>query len=300
MTVPPSLSTIPQGLVSGIIAGEVVLFVGSGLSAMAGLPLWSQTRDRLVDEIVATGMRTEDEVTIYRKWEPRDAGSALLDDKMLPPVERSRFFLREFCAGAPTRAHDLVAELGIRQVVTTNWDTLVESALDGVLDEAPASMPWQRRCFASFTWRDDIHLAAAERGDLGAWVFHLHGVFYRHDTIIWKQRDYDEIENNKIIMEFLKGILQNKTICFLGFGLQDEDLELALRSARFERVASRRTHYAIVPETHSRIDFIRDELGIAPIRYPVDAASPQPHREGIETTLEALRDALLARKGLAP
>lgn len=280
---------IPRGLVNSILSNEAVLWVGSGLSAMAGLPLWDQTRDLLIDEIAMAGTRTADELEMYRNWKPRDAGSILLNDRNLPAVQRARFFLRIFCKETLTRSHLALRDLGIRQVVTTNWDTLLEAAMDTILHTPPPDLPWQRRCFASFTWRDDIHLAAAERGDLAAWIFHIHGTFYRYDTIIWKQNDYDEIENSPAIKSFLAHLLQHRALLFIGFGMHDEDLDRALRSARFQRAATRRLHYAVLPETHESLEALQ-ENNIVPIVYRVDTTSPEPHRKGLEDVLVMLAD----------
>uniref|UniRef100_A0A9E8CN93 SIR2 family protein n=1 Tax=Bosea sp. NBC_00436 TaxID=2969620 RepID=A0A9E8CN93_9HYPH len=128
--------------------GVFAVLVGSGLSRSAGIPTgWEVTLD-LVRQLAA--MQGEDPTTDPEAWYADRYGqapgySALLDALAKTPSERRAilhsFFEptddeREQGLKLPTRAHraiaDLVAKGYIRVIVTTNFDRLMEMALQDV------------------------------------------------------------------------------------------------------------------------------------------------------------------------
>ena len=120
---------LPDSLVEAVRDHKCILFLGSGLSAMAGYPNWSQLIDRLV---------TEAKRRPNARLEGLEAIEARQDYFMLAEFARTtlgsaeyvRLLKQELARPVPpTDAHRLIAATDYRGVITTNYDRLLE--IDG-------------------------------------------------------------------------------------------------------------------------------------------------------------------------
>ena len=115
----------PPALLQALRDGECVLFIGSGLSSGAGLPSWSNLVRLLADKMHLAGQSEDldyflDVAQVYRQKPDRD------EKDQLPQVVRQQF---GGAKGTPTLAHYLLMSLGVRYVITTNYDSLLERTL---------------------------------------------------------------------------------------------------------------------------------------------------------------------------
>jgi hypothetical protein len=122
---------IPAGLRQSYGAGRCAVLVGAGASKGAGLPLWGELLNKMIDSAVAHNLITKEREAEYRKLATEKdkflmVASGLKDDL------RSHFdqFIEEtFVAPKPqpTPLHEaLVALDKLQFVLTTNYDTLLE------------------------------------------------------------------------------------------------------------------------------------------------------------------------------
>ena len=120
--------------------GTYAFFLGSGISSMAGVPtgtkLLELTKEKLY--MMDKTLKTIDNAENFQKWlELKDINdidySKLLE--MFPSEEDRRIFLEQFFSDVkPTESHVTVAKMVekglIKVIITTNFDRLMESALD--------------------------------------------------------------------------------------------------------------------------------------------------------------------------
>jgi hypothetical protein len=122
--------------------GVYALLVGSGLSRSAGVPTGWDITIGLIKEVAALdGVTEHDDWAVWfrRKYGKDPSYSEILDTLATTPSERHAILHRYIdptagdVARRPTKAHQAIAQLvvdgGIRVIVTTNFDRLIENAL---------------------------------------------------------------------------------------------------------------------------------------------------------------------------
>ena len=148
-------------------SGELALFVGAGVSMAAGLPLWealiSAVADRYgvdLDDVPSA----LDQAELLRRELGEDFGAAVVRETS--SVDRYAI------------THSLLAALGCREIVTTNYDTLYERAARDVegTDAVPA-LPYEEPRSGS-PWVLKMH------GDVGdpAGIVLTRSDFVRYDS----------------------------------------------------------------------------------------------------------------------
>jgi len=200
--------------------GRLVLFVGAGVSAGAGLPQWTTLLERLAAKLDLPRQELEslgalDRATVIAtalESQHESVGDAVA---------------AQIPAGPYSLAHSLIAMLPVTEVITTNYDQRLE---DAAVD-----------CGRPFTVLDSAPLAGAER-----WLLKLHGsVTKRHrDEIVLTREDYLGYGQRRAALRgIVQAMLITRHMLFVGFGMSDDnfhaiahDVRQALRSG--ERDAS--------------------------------------------------------------
>jgi hypothetical protein len=230
------------------VNGQLVLFIGSGVSAGAGLPTWQELIERLavqahIDSAILKGFLKKDlrdQATILeRRWE-RECGVSLRD-ALAEQLHTNRYAL----------AHGLLASLSAKEAVTTNFDTLFEKASQGAGKELAV-------------------LPANPQETAGRWLLKLHGTVDEPATIIFTRSDFLEMpRQHRALMGLVQGLLMMRHLLFVGYSLTDEDFhELIheLRTARGNNVASI-VRGTVLTLRHDKLDqeLWADDLGIVPM-----------------------------------
>jgi hypothetical protein len=190
---------VPPALVRAVRDRECVVFVGAGMSTGAGMPTWRA----LVEQLRLDDADAADFLAIAQAYRERHAAHGR------PP-------LRELVAAlfgdrpgrVPTLAHYLVASLEASNVITTNYDHLIEDAL------AAQRIEYHRVV-------ETAHVpATGTRAHVN--VVKLHGDAERGDDIVLSTADYDRFfEKRPAFALLLSGLLLNQTFLFLGYSLTD-------------------------------------------------------------------------------
>jgi hypothetical protein len=148
-------------------AGELVPFMGAGVSTSAGLPL----RKGLVEQLLAQVTLPAEEHASFRKLHVMDQAHVL---RQLFTEEKKNFaeaVATHMSADRYGLAPVLLAALPTTETVTLNYDTLYEQACSDLCREI-AILP-------------DEAVRPGER-----WLLKLHGTITRPDTIVLTREDY--------------------------------------------------------------------------------------------------------------
>jgi hypothetical protein len=201
---PRAFSPPPAKLVSAIRRRECAFFIGSGMSAGANLPSWKTLIGRLAADL---GLQPPDNPDLeyfldLAQWHRESSAGERLEDIV------AELFDTRALGRRPTLAHYLMLALPVRQVITTNYDGLIEQTFEAL----------RRRYFKV------VHQAeVAETGRTdGTAVVKLHGDAQSPDHIVLSRDDYDGFFTRRPAMAaLLEGLLLNHTFLFIGYSLRD-------------------------------------------------------------------------------
>lgn len=239
----PGVTGLLQGFGSAAEFRDAALFVGAGLSTAAGFPDWGQLLEPLlvplglsVDQSTAResqrGYVGDFPLAAEYIAAGTDAGRAGLDRAVLDAMHLP---LR------PTVSHELIAELPVGEIWTTNYDRLIEQADPDSLvirndsDWRAAVEPGRRRIVK-------MHGSIADEGD--SWA----------EPPVITRTDYERYEERfPVTAQRLRATFLTMPMLFLGFSFSDPNVELLLRLAR--TVTRGPGHFAVLrrpPEGPSR------------------------------------------------
>ncbi len=212
----PDQLLLATELAEKAMRGDLVLFLGAGVSRGAGLPDWQGLLRELMEqagmsahEASATAdLSVLDQARIVQrrlKRQGRELGSALVE----------RFGVEQYGL-----VHGQLASLSVRETVTTNYDPLFETASRACGHEV-AVLPYSP-------------VSGCTR-----WLLKLHGCVHHPEDIVLTREDYLRYSNNRAALAgIVQTLLLTKHMLFVGFSLQDDNF---LRIVDDVRRALRRT-----------------------------------------------------------
>lgn len=267
---------IPPGLIQAIAQNRVILFAGSGLSATANAPLWARVAEDLIQLAEEQGLVDKTQSAELRQERDLRIVADHLLEKFAAP-DRARFFRDKFSSVAVGPIHKILSDLGIRRIITTNWDCMAEAIIEPFAIQHDPSKPWQNRWTTSFTQskHDSALIDAARKGDIDTWVFHVHGVYYRPETIVWESSKFTDFLENHYSSTFLAEMLRDNVILYLGYSMEDSDFQQITETIARRQKGSLERHYAVMPNVpRTRKDALMRK-GITAVSYSIPA-DPQP------------------------
>ncbi len=208
---PEPLEEHAQRLAEVAARGDLVPFIGAGVSAAAGLPAWwdllervADAGDLLADEERRGGQRRDTLRESLRGLGALDAAELL---RAVLGTDAVETVVRELDADRHSLAHGLLASLLPRRAVTTNYDRLYELASGRPLADRGglAVLPWDA--------------ADLER----SWLVKLHGDVGHPDSIVLSRGDvigYDL--TRKPLASLLQAQMLTGHLLFVGSSLQDD------------------------------------------------------------------------------
>jgi len=259
-----------DALAGEIIKGDVVLFIGAGVSVGAGLPSWEDLTRRLASEIgyevPPKGQRIETEVftKVPQYFENRHGRHELIS-RVVELIDTTGI--------KPTKNHQVLARLPIQTWVTTNWDDLLEKTLD----EAG------RRC-RIIVGGQTLPYQTAEAVSL----VKMHGDQRQPDTIIITQEDYYSYSRRYPLVRLkLAALLLDKAFLFVGYRLGDPDFNQLRAEIGFYLKEHQRYAYAIFADVD---EFTKEDLEHSFIH--VISTNPR-EGENTSTALERVLESLV-------
>lgn len=275
--------TLPDELIQEISRENCVAYIGSGLSAGAGLPLWKRLLELMVEWCKSRGIKLPSQKELKKLF--RENKFLLLADILTKRMGEGEYhdflvsiFRREGLT--PTENHNLLPEIPFVSILTSNYDKLIESAYTTFNNGVSPHV---------FTQLDRSEMARALRSK----EFHIlktHGDIDRLESLVLTFSDYRSLMYaNEAYKLYLQNIFTSKTILFLGFSLTDPDLMGLLDGVREIFGDDTPRHYALMDVTNlstSEQEHFRDNYGIRIIGYRPSAPS---HPEVTEFLKELIR-----------
>ncbi len=177
--------------------GQLALFVGAGVSIPAGLPSWDDLIKELSDgrlEAKESTLSALDQAQLIElRTEPGELGRRVADI-----VQRAK---------RPSLAHTLLASLGSKEVVTTNYDQLYESAVATVDGRELAVIPWQS--------------GGTER----PWWLKIHGDVDDPDHIVLTRQHFVRFDaQTRPAGAILQALLMTRHLLIVGVSLNDDNI----------------------------------------------------------------------------
>lgn len=204
---------------------EIAAFIGAGLSVPAGFPTWAELPKEPAREIKLDVEKELDLVNLAQYYSNARQRSSI-DDLIKDSFSKLK---------KPTKNHTLLAQLPISTFWTTNYDKLLEKAL-----EANNKIP--------FVKTKDEQLRGTN-GNFDAVVYKLHGDVDSPEDAVITRSDYEEFGYNKrkLFREVLEGDLLTKTFIILGFSFSDPNFNYIIGRLRVLLEESKtRKHYCIM------------------------------------------------------
>src|SRR6266567_1642293 len=198
-----------------------------------------------------------------------------------------------------TKVHENLFELPIHRFITSNYDTVLESILTWKHAQTEETFKkfTQKKGFKdlraeflrakAFTQKDHdsdklARFAAGVSQDSRNMVFHCHGWHEDAKTMIVTEEDYKEQylgeRHGGAFRQTLELLVGSHPILFLGFGMNDPDLLMALRSlsAQEPHLRAQRSLFAVLPEAEAKgkdaMDRLYDQFGVHVIGFSVTDA----------------------------
>jgi len=203
---------------------NAAVFVGAGLSKAAGYVDWPALMSPIAAELGLDAAKETDLVTLAQFHLNVNAGNRHQLNQLL--VDRFTDL------PTPTKNHTLLARLPIQTYWTTNYDRLIEKALEAS----------GRRVDAKYTKEQ---LATTRRGR-DAVVYKMHGDIEHPDQAVLSKDDYERYnDTHGPFVTALSGDLVEKTFLFLGFSFNDPNLDFILSRIRTRFATHQRQHYCL-------------------------------------------------------
>lgn len=205
----PEIYRAVRELAGQALLRRLVLFVGAGVSSGAGLPDW----DQLILKMAAEAGDAIDSERL-EVMDSRDQAQVLMAH--FGEEEYRQMIVRAVSSDKYGLSHGLLASLDPHEVVTTNYDTLLENAFGET--RAPAVLP--------------EHTVGKD----GRWMLKLHGSVQQPRSIVLARQDYLGLpERSAALFGILQAMMMTKHMLFVGYSLTDDTFHRVMHDVRRAR-----------------------------------------------------------------
>jgi hypothetical protein len=229
---PISHSAFVEMYGQAILSGNAAVFVGAGLSRAAGYPDWAALLAPMQSRCSIPDHHDLPLVAEYITLDPANGGRDALVTHILTAITA--------VLPVPTPSHRILQKLAIKEIWTTNYDRLLETAIpEAVVIGGEGA-----------THEIASHLRAIIKmhGSVGA------GGTWEQQPVITRT-DYERYElDHPRTWTVLRSSYMSRTMLFLGFSFSDPNIEILLRLARTLGTASDDRHIAVMKPPNGPTD----------------------------------------------
>jgi hypothetical protein len=214
---------VPGEIENAAQSGELVVFVGAGISRLIKCPSWEEFADKVLEQLVPKGIDYYDLSQIKSIADPKKQLS------IAKIVARSKRIEIDYPSifRVQREPDDIYTYLNSfdSSFVTTNY----EKYLSPNSRKADPEEKWR------FYKREQLLRVNL---DSNGNVVHIHGCVDDPENMVITTKDYLDHYSSKEVRDFLTYLFKTKTVLFLGYGLEEiELLEYILRRGQVPRRA---------------------------------------------------------------
>jgi len=214
---------------NSIKENSLVLFVGAGISANSNLPTWGELIQSLKKELNIPGERTDSPLRIAQYY--YDTFGKNQYTKKIEEI----FFKKGL--SKPNELHKLIEKIAPKHIITTNYDSLLESQFESGLLK-----------YNVVAEDKDIPYTSSER-----YLIKMHGDFSKKNIVL-KEDDYlDYHLNFPMISTLIQSLIMNHTLLFVGYSLSDSTFNSIFRMIQNTFKLDAKNAYFYTPEEPSMI-----------------------------------------------
>lgn len=208
-----------------LLEENVAVFAGAGMSAGAGFVNWAELLRPIADELGLDVDKESDLVALAQFH---------CNDNANNRSQLNQRLIEEFSKEASeTENHKILCRLPIRTYWTTNYDKIIENALDNAGKIADVKYTKE-------------HLSTT-KPKRDAIVYKMHGDVEHASQAVLTKDDYERyhVKMDQYLAN-LKGDLISKTFIFIGFSFTDPNLDYILSRVRVAYEGNQRRHYCFI------------------------------------------------------
>lgn len=272
----------PENLIEEIAYRRAILFLGSGVSATAvneegkSPETWGDFLKN-IKKLIINNARPEDLDFINRMIDQENyllALQAIYD--LCDSGAFSKYLKDKFSRGRfkPSPVHKAIKEIDSKIVITTNFDKIY----DNFCNEPH---------YVIYDYQKTKSIIANIKSPENV-IIKAHGSIDDTDEIIFTSKQYYEAqEKYPEFYSLLKALFQTHTVLFLGYSLNDPDINLVLQSIR-NTSSSAAPHYIVIKEGVSKhiIKHWEDTYNVRCLEYG-------PSHDNFQENIEELKNLVL-------
>ncbi|MCD0460692.1 SIR2 family protein [Roseiconus lacunae] len=233
-----SLELAAKRYTQALLDENAALFAGAGLSIPSGFVSWSNLLRELADELGVEVSLCPDLPTLAQ-YHVNETGNRGGINQVL--VEE---FVRQT---SETESHRLIAKMPIRTIWTTNYDRLIEQAIEN----SGKIVEINRR-------PEDLTSTVRNREAI---VYKMHGDMTELHRGVLTRDDFEQYDRERgLFRSALEGDLVQKTFLFAGFSFDDPNINFVLSRTRVALGQSQREHFYLLRSV-ARGDFTVEKYG---------------------------------------
>lgn len=217
--------------VKALESNTAAIFAGAGLSCGAGYVNWKTLLKEAAEDLELNIDKEEhDLVGLAQHYINKKRSRGYLNEVIMDQFSKRAEL---------TENHKLLAKLPIDTYWTTNYDCMIEKALDieGRIVDVKRN-------------QSQLTVSVADKD---ATVYKMHGDIDSIDKIILTRDDYEKYNlTHPKFREILEGDLLSKTFLFIGFSFTDPNISYILSRIRLVLEEHTRPHYCILKKVEEK------------------------------------------------
>jgi hypothetical protein len=227
----PDIEAFISTFADDIADGSAAIFAGAGLSVSVGYVDWRGLMRDIANELGLSVDRETNLVAVAQYHLNERRNRTRINQKIID----------EFSSGHTLNEnHEVLARLPIATYWTTNYDRMIETALEaeGKVVDVKFSVS---------------HLKTVQRGR-AATVYKMHGDVSDPDKAVLTKDDYEGyFREREPFVTVLTGDLVSKTILFLGFSFTDPNIDYVMSRVRVVLRNQPKQHYCILRREQRKV-----------------------------------------------
>jgi hypothetical protein len=205
--------------------GNLAIFAGAGFSRSAGFVDWKTLLKPIADDL---------DLDVEKEWDLVTLAQYHANMNQSNRAKLNQLLVTEFSSNlSPTENHRILARLPIQTYWTTNYDNLIETAIENAGKVADVKYT--------------VKQLAITKSKRDAVVYKMHGDANHSADAVLIRDDYERYHiKMQPFITALSGDLVSQTFLFLGFSFTDPNLEYILSRVRIHYGNDQRQHYCIL------------------------------------------------------